>query len=146
MLVVDDLPANRAIIIESSGVDDPLMAVDLLRGAAAGGRPYTCVLLDHQMPVMTGLETARVIQADPVLAGMPLLLLASGLEDSERRQAQSAGITTFLDKPVRRGHLVRAFSRLAVPDTRPASDETARAASKAPARPCILVVEDLAVN
>ena len=154
VLVVDDLPANRAIIqaqlatlgIESSGVDDPLMAVDLLRGAAAGSRPYTCVLLDHQMPVMTGLETARVIQADPVLAGTLMLLLASGLEDSERRQAQSAGIATVLDKPVRRGHLVRAFSRLAVPDTRPASNETAPVAPSPQARPRILVVEDSAVN
>ena len=155
VLVVDDLPANRAIIqsqlaslgIESSGVEDPQIAVDLLRGAAAGGRPYTCVLLDHQMPVMTGIEAARMIQADTIVGGTPLLLLASGLEDAERRQAQAAGISAILDKPVRRGHLVQALNRLSTPDVRwtaTADSEPEPAASLA--RPAILVVEDSPVN
>jgi PAS domain S-box-containing protein len=153
ILIVDDLAANRTILqselnvlgLESSSLDDPLVGLDVLRGAAAHGRPYTCVLLDYRMPQMSGVEMAQAISADPLLAGTPLVLLASGFEDSDRGRAQAAGIGVILDKPVRRGQLIQALHRLSSPETN--STPTVATPATSPRRgQKILVVEDSPVN
>ncbi|MCC7366804.1 MAG: response regulator [Chloroflexi bacterium] len=154
ILVVDDLPTNRATVqaqlgalgIESSAVEDPRIAVELLRGAAAGGHPYTCVLLDFQMPGLTGLEAAALIRAEATLAHVPLMLLGSGLDDQRRREALSAGFLAVIEKPVRRRQLMRALSRLAPTEPPPRVNLGHDAAGQRPARPVVLVAEDSLVN
>ena len=154
VLVVDDLAANRTIIqgeltalgLESSSVDDPRVGLDVLRGAAAHGRPYTFVLLDYRMLKMSGLEAAQAISADPLLTGTSLVLLASGFEDAQRREAEAAGIGAILDKPVRRGHLMQVLHRLAAPGGRAAHLAPAATWEADRPRPMILVVEDSQVN
>ncbi|MGE3269308.1 MAG: response regulator [Chloroflexota bacterium] len=154
VLIVDDLAANRAILqghlstlgIECACLEDPGMALDVLRGAAGGGRPYTCVLLDHRMPNLPGIEVAQRIQADPLLTGIPIILLASGLTDLERRDAQEAGIGTILDKPVRRGHLVQALYRQTAPGTRLIRRHQPSVHPEQRPRSRVLVVEDSPVN
>ncbi|MFN8633648.1 MAG: response regulator [Chloroflexota bacterium] len=159
VLVVDDLAANRTILqaeltalgLESTCVEDPRVALDVLRGAATHGRPYTCVLLDYRMAPLDGIQTAREIDADPLLSGTPLVLLASGFEDADRSRAQSAGIGAILDKPVRRAQLVQVMHRLSSPDELALETASALSASTVSAaergsRPKVLVVEDSPVN
>jgi CheY-like chemotaxis protein len=154
---VDDLAANRTILqaelaalgLDSSSEDDPATALEVLRGAAAHRCPFTCVLLDYRMPGMSGIELARAISADPLLAGTPLILLASGFEDANRREAQVAGIGAILDKPVRRAQLIQILHRLSSPAsaTAPApATQPDPVAAEARRRRKLLVVEDSAVN
>ena len=76
VLCVDDHATNRAILeaqltvwgMHTSCVIDGATALARLRAAHAEGQPYDLAILDYQMPGMDGLELARAIKADPVLA------------------------------------------------------------------------------
>jgi CheY-like chemotaxis protein len=62
------------------------------------------VLMDAMMPVMSGVEAARAMRADPRLDEIPIVLMTAGpLPDSEVRWAST------LRKPFDLGALVRAM-------------------------------------
>jgi signal transduction histidine kinase/DNA-binding response OmpR family regulator/HPt (histidine-containing phosphotransfer) domain-containing protein len=155
VLVVDDLQANRTIVqgaliglgIDSSSVDDPRIALDLLHGAASSGRAYTLLLLDQRMPGMTGLDLARAVRQAPALAELPIVLLSSALDDGERQSAREAGIRAIVNKPVRQAQLARALDGLATsPPTVPLRPSTPCAEGEPAVRSHILIVEDSPVN
>jgi PAS domain S-box-containing protein len=153
-LVLDDLPANRVIVqgalmalgIKAASVDDPRVALDVLRGAAANGHPYTLVLLEQHMPGMSGLEVARTINDDPLLRGTQTVLLSSALEDGERGEARRAGISAVVGKPIRQAQLARTLDAMTAAPVMalPLPAEAPSGAAEARAR--ILVVEDSPVN
>jgi CheY-like chemotaxis protein len=158
VLVVDDHPVGRTLVREQLrawGVTvdeaaDGATALERLR--APTGRRYDAALLDMQMPVMDGLELARVIRADPSLASMPLLMLSSW-GGTTAEAARNVGIVAYLTKPVRPTRLRDALSRalggapttVAAPAA-PAPDPSAEAAGAPLRRLRVLVAEDNAVN
>ena len=57
------------------------------------------IVTDYQMPVMSGLELCKALQADPQTVGIPIIMLTArgfDLSDSERG---SAGISVLMSKP-----------------------------------------------
>jgi PAS domain S-box-containing protein len=92
--------------MEASTAGSGEEALQLLRAAAASGRPFGLVLMDLQMPDMDGLILARHIKSDDALAATRLVLLApigrakSGLELIE------LGIERCLLKPVKQARLL----------------------------------------
>lgn len=54
------------------------------------------ILLDHQMPEMTGLETAEAILAEQ--PDQRIILFSAYLDDDTHRQASALGITACLAK------------------------------------------------
>ena len=176
ILVVDDNEVNRAILMEqmaSWGFDacaasggEEGMAV--LRAVAARGLKVDCMVLDYQMPMMSGVEMARIIRATPEIADTPIVMLTS--VDQSLGQSSHAGlrIDAHLIKPARSSALLEAIvstiqrhrgrlepQPLAVAG--PAGDEaatgTARSGPRLPTpRPAglhrvdILVAEDNEVN
>ena len=78
VLVVDDNPVNREILskqlaawgaaVETSA--DPEAVVALALAAARGGRQFAAVVLDQARPGLDGLSLARLIRAEPALAGL----------------------------------------------------------------------------
>ncbi len=153
VLIVDDNATNRTILerlLQSRGVVTDSAAsgpeaIERLRAAAGDGTTPHVAVVDLQMPDMDGLQLARAIKADPALADIGLVLLASMIWAGQRATATETGIAATLTKPVRRASLfdclarftgAPARARLAVAE-RPAA---ARAGSR------ILVVEDNIVN
>lgn len=67
---------------------------------AAKRQTYDVVLLDVQMPVMGGFETAARLRSDLSSAQMPRIVGLSG-EPQEERVYEAAGMDAFLNKPVR---------------------------------------------
>ena len=152
VLVVDDNETNRFILREQLGAWDmhPSLAegaapaLQMLAAAAGAGRPYELAVLDMCRPGMDGLQLARRIVADPVLAPTQLVLLTS-TSDVGPEEAREAGVAACLTKPVRLSQLYDALVRLSSgAGTEPlppvARDEAAEA------RGHILVVEDNATN
>ncbi|WP_164695260.1 hybrid sensor histidine kinase/response regulator [Falsiroseomonas algicola] len=99
ILVVDDLPLNREIMVrqlagmgaEAIAVPDGGTALAALRQAAALGRPYEAAVLDGQLPDGDGLALARRIRQEWDAFGRPrLLLCASGSTDP--REANGQGV------------------------------------------------------
>lgn len=113
ILIVDDNASSRLSLqqrctawgMQSHSVADGPQALALLRASSAAGTPYDVALLDQHMPEMDGLHLARAIKADPALASLRLLLLASQQNDSTEEAARQAGIACFVVKPVRIAHL-----------------------------------------
>ena len=68
----------------------------LLSGTAA---EVICLIVDMQMPRMTGLELYRRLVADGT--PLPTILMTAYPDDMTRRRAQDAGVDGFLTKPLR---------------------------------------------
>lgn len=116
MLVVDDNPANRRLLmealrgwgvipVEASGADE---AMTILRTART---PFQTALIDREMPRIDGIELGRRICAEFGSVRPALLLLSSipGNEEAESALLHSCGFTAWLPKPVRRSRLLETL-------------------------------------
>jgi PAS domain S-box-containing protein len=122
VLVVDDNDTNRHLLetqleawsLRPSGAEDAETAFAMLRSAALEGQPYDFAALDAHMPVVDGLELARRITTDPVLRGLPMIMLTSGLYPDPQTMRE-VGITQWLPKPIRHADLFDRLIRLLAP-------------------------------
>jgi CheY-like chemotaxis protein len=102
VLVVDDsLSVRRAIasLLEDQGYEIALArdGIEAIKTMEAT-RPDV-VLTDLEMPNMNGLELAAHVRSRPELAHLTVIMITSRSMDKHRRQAMSAGVNVFLNKP-----------------------------------------------
>jgi CheY-like chemotaxis protein len=57
------------------------------------------VLTDLEMPNMNGLELTAHMRSRPELADLTIVMITSRSMDKHRRQAMSAGVNVYLNKP-----------------------------------------------
>jgi len=148
-LLVDGNDVNRLMVarhLSTTGiaVEEALTAADGL--AAAYQHHYDVIVFDMQLPDDDGLGFARSIRRDPALSRTRLLLLTSfGRRRHDILAFQTAGIETFLVKPIRRTQLCDAVARL-LGEVQEAAAAVSPEEQDEPARARILVVEDNNVN
>jgi CheY-like chemotaxis protein len=113
VLVVDDVPQNRAVML------DLLQEAGFIAAAASDGPECLAlldsfkpdlILMDVMMPAMDGNETTRRIRRMPGWRGLPIVAVTAGAEDE--RKSRDAGADAFLAKPVDRDLLLRTIGRL----------------------------------
>src|SRR5687768_14245874 len=103
VLIVDDLAENRDILtslLEPEGyvlgtASDGQEAVELALAA-----PPDLILMDVNMPRLTGLEACRRLKADERTHLVPIVLITGLLARADRIQGIAAGCDDFLTKPV----------------------------------------------
>jgi CheY-like chemotaxis protein/anti-sigma regulatory factor (Ser/Thr protein kinase) len=108
VLLVEDNPVNMMIavaLLEQWGVrvtqaGDGREAVAAVQAAAQDGRLFDAVLMDVQMPVMSGYEATRVLRETWSARELPIIALTAAALVSERDQAEAAGMDDFVTKPV----------------------------------------------
>ncbi len=113
LLVVDDNATNRDILtmqlkawaVTSEEAVDGLTALSALHRARDAGNPFIGVILDMQMPGMSGAELAQAIKTDETLKDTRLILMTSRVEKGAAQRAQKAGFAAYLTKPVRQSDL-----------------------------------------
>jgi CheY-like chemotaxis protein len=78
--------------------------------AAADFRPYDVIVMDMQMPVMSGLEATQAIRcgAGPN-AKTPIIALTANAFDDDRAAWMNAGAAAFLTKPIDPVRLIAAI-------------------------------------
>lgn len=102
ILVVEDNPDNRYIIASIlDGTDYPyITAVD---GAEAVSKAKeflpALILMDIQLPVLSGLEAAKQVKAEPELADVPIIALTGRAMKGDKEKILSAGCDDYISKP-----------------------------------------------
>ncbi len=119
-LVIDDNATNRAIVtnqtkswgmISDSAVNG-IEGLAKIENALEGGEPFDFVVLDMHMPDMDGLEVARVINQNPRLKDLLMIMLTSVGYRGHAKQARESGISAYLTKPVRQSDLLATFVKV----------------------------------
>jgi CheY-like chemotaxis protein len=119
VLLVEDNAVNMmvaAATLAQWGVDveearDGRSAIAAVESAARDGRPFDLVLMDVQMPVMSGHEAALELRKAWSASALPIIALTAAALVSEREQALAAGMNDFLTKPIDAPKLRRTIAR-----------------------------------
>ncbi|WP_459923571.1 ATP-binding protein, partial [Desulfatiferula olefinivorans] len=121
ILLVDDIEPNRTVIHRFLK-NTPVTLFDAENGKEAVdlffSRPFDLVLMDVEMPVMSGLEATRIIRDRETAMQRPptpILILSAHAFGEQRRQCYDAGCNDLLIKPIRKNDLISAISALFVP-------------------------------
>jgi CheY-like chemotaxis protein len=116
ILCVDD-DENDAFFVkrafQDAGITQPLVVVEDGKTAIdyiAGEGPYTdrarhappcLILLDLNMPGMTGIDVLKWIRSTPRVCTLPVIVLTSSNQDSDINRAYVLGANGYLTKPSR---------------------------------------------
>ncbi len=74
--------------------------------------PYDLILMDLQMPVMDGLEAARLIRQEKGAAkDIPIIALTAHAIQGDQQKALDAGMNDYLTKPIDRKNLYQTLQR-----------------------------------
>lgn len=103
ILVVDDHPGNSKLltfILESQGYDvrSAVDAVDALR-VLAEFKPRL-ILMDLQLPGMSGLELTAKLRADPKHQKVVIIAVTASAMKGDEEKAVEAGCDGYVTKPV----------------------------------------------
>jgi CheY-like chemotaxis protein len=115
ILVVDDKASSRELvrtILENLGyaIEEAGDGVEALEAVHAS--PPDLVLLDLQMPRLTGEEVLARLRADQRFAELPVVALTASAMAGDREKALAAGFTSYLAKPVTLSTLRTEIERL----------------------------------
>lgn len=108
VLMVEDNAVNMTIavaLLEQWGASvtqagDGAQALDAVARAEHDGRPFDVVLMDVQMPAMSGYEATRRLRERHDPQSLPVIALTAAALTSERELALAAGMNDFLTKPI----------------------------------------------
>ncbi|RWA65002.1 response regulator [Mesorhizobium sp.] len=157
VLIVDDNAVNRSILSEqmaswtfdSCAAESGAEGLKVLIAAAAYGVPVDCVVLDYQMPGMSGAEMARIVRNTDGLAHTPIIMLTSVDQSLANTSYRDLGIDAQLIKPARSSVLLETLvatiqrhrHSTAVSHPQQAASSSAGIAQPAPARAASAVSE-----
>lgn len=108
LLLAEDHPINQKVaelILEKTGaavtiVENGLQCTELFTGSAKGS--FDAILMDIQMPVMNGYETAQAIRSSthPQSATIPIIAMTANAFAEDIKNALSAGMNAHIAKPI----------------------------------------------
>lgn len=101
ILVVDDSVTTRMLeksILEAAGYQVELAASgeEGLEKVMRGG--HSMLIVDVEMPGLTGLDVTRRIRATPSVQALPILMVSSLATDEDKRRGRDAGVSAYIVK------------------------------------------------
>lgn len=153
ILIVDDNETNRRNlrgILERwdtlvTDVKNGEQGVLAIRRAMTAGTPFDLILIDEQMPTVSGAQMIEHIKNDPAITGVPILMLSQGDGEKRPHPPIEKAISAYMMKPIKRFDLLETISSVLSEAARQAAQpDTAAGASLRPLR--ILLVEDYKHN
>ena len=78
-----------------------------------GDHPDTeLILLDLNMPRMSGLEFLGHVKADPVFSLIPVVIVSTEGKEEDTQRGLEAGAAAYITKPFQREDIVEVITRL----------------------------------
>jgi len=113
-LIADDNETNRTILIkmlegfgcEAEAVSSGAEAIESLKEAVNSGNPYRVLLLDMQMPGMSGEHTTVIIKNTPEISNVTIIILTSLGSRGDVAHLRDIGCDGYLVKPVKQSLLL----------------------------------------
>ena len=118
VLVVDDDEVaceHAKLVLESVGIGTEVCnsgkeAIEMVRLRHARRNPYNLILVDWKMPEMDGVETTRAIR-EIVGNDSAIIILTAYKWDDVLEEALSAGVDSFVAKPLFATNVMEEFNR-----------------------------------
>ena len=115
VLVVEDNDVSRTVVrhmLAPRGypVDCAATGAEAIEKASRG--VYFAILMDLQLPDMSGIDVTRAIRQFPHHAETPIIAFTANTADEYRTLCRKEGMQGFLGKPVNLQELMAALSRL----------------------------------
>ncbi len=103
ILVVED-EEDIAALIKHTLERGAEMTVDVVGSGdaalkAVAGEPPHAIVLDLNLPVLSGLEVCRILRGRPHTAGIPILMVTARTAESDRVTGLDVGADDYLTKP-----------------------------------------------
>jgi signal transduction histidine kinase/ligand-binding sensor domain-containing protein/CheY-like chemotaxis protein/HPt (histidine-containing phosphotransfer) domain-containing protein len=112
-LVVEDQPYNQIVVrrmVERLGFETEVASDARTAFALLESRDYDLILLDWELPDMTGEQIARAIRQRSGAAGAILLATTAHDSDDIRRRSVAAGFDDFVLKPLDAATIARVVT------------------------------------
>ncbi|MCU7808961.1 MAG: response regulator [Candidatus Thiodiazotropha sp. (ex Semelilucina semeliformis)] len=115
----DELLAMRAlkknnILNEVRVARDGAEALDYLEGLAEEETLPELILLDLQLPKVSGLEVLKAIRDNPRTQLLPVVILTSSDEEKDLVSSYQLGANSYIRKPVDFSQFVEAVQQLGI--------------------------------
>jgi signal transduction histidine kinase/DNA-binding response OmpR family regulator len=119
LLVVDDNHTVNRVIQQQAGswgmqvvtVDNGAEGLAQARNAANIGEPFDIIIVDHNMPGMSGLQLAARIKEDSLIKRDVLVIMLTGINIAPTStMARNVGIRRVITKPVTERQLKQAIA------------------------------------
>jgi signal transduction histidine kinase/DNA-binding response OmpR family regulator len=115
--LVDDNKVNRSILCEqmaswqfdSAAVRSGQEALDFMSAAHTQNINVDAIILDFQMPEMSGSAVVRALREDDRFVDVPVIMLTSVDQTEDGHTFRSLGIQAHLTKPTRSSHLLETI-------------------------------------
>ena len=63
-------------------------------------RKPALILMDIQLPGMSGIEALKALRAAPATAAIPVVAITASVMQQDRQQIMNAGFNGFIEKPI----------------------------------------------
>jgi two-component system cell cycle response regulator DivK len=116
ILYVEDNEFNRKIVRQllARTAYRLVEATDGEAGVSAARTEHPdLVIMDIQLPRMSGLEATRQLRADPATAAIPIIVITSFALAGDEEKAREAGAAAYLAKPYSPRELLQMIRQLA---------------------------------
>ncbi|MBI3887137.1 MAG: PAS domain S-box protein [Opitutae bacterium] len=105
LLYVEDNPANMELVAQLIARCPDLKLLTAVTGAlglelARKAQP-TIILLDLNLPGISGLEVLKILRNDPATAHIPVVALSANAMPSDIEKGMQAGFYRYLTKPIK---------------------------------------------
>lgn len=74
-------------------------------------RNPSLILMDVEMPRMSGIDACKALRANPATRAIPIILLTMRSEDSSMKMGFDSGCTEYMFKPVNEAALAAALKK-----------------------------------
>jgi PAS domain S-box-containing protein len=116
VLYVEDNPANITFMKDLLSAFDNIELATTMNAEAgvelARQRRPDAIIMDINLPGMSGLDALRVLRGWPETKAIPVIALTAAASERDKQRGQQAGFYQYLTKPVKVDELITALEAL----------------------------------